>query len=138
MAKLPQEVVDMYNDPEAVKTIATVDKQKNLNLVPLMSAAMLDEETIVFVDCDLGKTKTNLEATKRATIAVHALPMFGYQAKGMFGGWQDSGPVFDKYATRYKEMMAAKGVTITPKAVGTLKIQEAYSISPVARGFKVA
>ena len=138
MAKLPKEAINMYNDPTTVKTIATVDKTKAVNLVPLMSAKMLDDETIVFVDCDLGKTKANLDATKRASIAVHEKPMLGYQSKGMFVGWQDSGPVFDKYSKEYKEMMAKNGVTVTPRAIGTLKITEAYSIAPIAKGFKVA
>ena len=137
MAKMPKDVLDMYDNPEAVKTIGTVSKQKALNIVPLMSVGVVDEETLGFVDCDLGKTKENLEATKRATITVYTDPMLGYQAKGMFGGWQTSGPVFDKLVNRYKEEASKHGMNITPKAVGTLKITEAYSIAPVAKGFKV-
>jgi predicted pyridoxine 5'-phosphate oxidase superfamily flavin-nucleotide-binding protein len=138
MAKLPKEVQDVLNNPGAVKVIGTVDKQKGLNLSALLSAEVLDDETLVFVDADMGKTKQNLEATKRATITCFQFPMQGYQVKGMFGGWQTSGPVFEKYSKKYKDAMAAQGVTVTPKAVGTLKVAEAFSISHRAAGFKVA
>ena len=138
MSKMPQDVQDLFNDPAAAKMLGTVDKRKNLNVVPLGSIAVIDEETLVFVDSFLGKTKENLEATKRATASVFKPPTLGFQAKGTFMGWQTSGPVFEKYTTMIKEAMDKVGASITPKAVGTIRVDEVYATNPMLGGRKIA
>ena len=138
MAKMPKEVLDLFDDPEALKMLATVDKQKNLELVPLRTVGVSDGETLVFADVLKGKTRQNLEATKRATVTVFKAPMAGYQAKGTFMGWQTSGPACDKYMSKAKEILEGAGISDSPTGIGLIKVDEAYSISPVAGGMKVA
>ena len=73
MVKMPKEVKDMIGDPGASRTLATVDADGMVNCVPIGTFSAIDDETIVFADVFLGKTKENLEATKKASVTALSL-----------------------------------------------------------------
>ena len=137
MAKMPKEVQDLFEDPESLKMLATVDKQKNLELIPLGTLTVSDADTLVFADVLQGKSRQNLEATKRATVTVFKGPMAGYQAKGVFTGWQTTGPAKDKYMAKAEKLLQNAGISEAPMGIGLIKLDEVFSISPVAGGMKV-
>ena len=60
---LGMRVIDIFNDPEASKVLATKDAEGKLNVVPIGTMVAIDEETIGFADVMLGKTRKNLETT---------------------------------------------------------------------------
>lgn len=126
MAKMPQEAVDLFKDPQASKVLATVDANGAPNVAPKGSLTALDAETIAFADIAGGKTRANLEATKKAAAAVFKMPV-GYQVKGTLQGFQTSGPVFDNFAKMLKSM----GMDV--QAVGIMKVEEVYSLSPAKK-----
>ena len=130
MAKIPPEAMELFKDPQASKVLATVDASGTPNVAPKGSLAALDEETIAFADIAGGKTRANLEATKKAAVAVTKMPA-GYQVKGTLKEFQTSGPVFDGFAERLKPMK------MTPAAVGIIKVEEVYSLTPSDRGKKL-
>jgi hypothetical protein len=132
MAKMSQEVMAMFNDREASKVLATVDKDDNLNVAPIGSLAAVSEETIAFAYIFPGKTKENLEATRKAAVMAFKA-MSGYQVKGNFEGFQSSGPLFDKFAAQIKQLLK-----MDIKSVGTIKVAEVYSVSPAEAGKKLA
>lgn len=135
MPKMTPDMMELYNDPAAVKVLATTSKTLQPNVAPVASIAVADDETLAFVDLHMTTSKTNLETTKRATISVFKPPTRGYQAKGVFVGWQTSGPIYDKITQRLQQL--AKGLPLTPRAVGLIRITEAYGLSPASRGMKV-
>ena len=46
-----------------------------------------------------------------------------YQVKGIFEGFQESGPLFDNYQSKMPPNMKLAGV-------GTIKVEEVYEVSP--------
>ena len=131
MAKMPKGVMDLFKDPQASKVLATVDANGTPNVAPKGSLTAVDEETIAFAEMAESKTGANLEATKKAAITAFKMPA-GYQTKGTFQGFQTSGPLFDQFAKMMKERK------IDIKRVGTIKVEEVYSVSPADYGKKLA
>jgi len=125
LTKMPKEAMDFFNDPEASKVLATVDANGVINVVPKHTLAAIDEETIAFADIFGDKTNKNLEATNKAAAVAYKLPPAGYQIKGTFQGFQKSGPLFDNFAKQVKEKL-----NMDIKAVGTIKVEEVYSVFP--------
>jgi len=135
MVKMTKEVMDMLNDPQASKVLATYDSSGSLNVVPKGSLVAIDEETIAFADIFGGKTNVNLNATTKTTVAVFKtdLPPVGYQVKGIFQGFQTSGPVFDNFAAQIKS-----AINLDIKAVGIINPSEVYSTGVPNPGAKIA
>ena len=46
MAQLSEDVIAAIEDPQNVKMLATADKQKSINMVPIGSIKVVDEETL--------------------------------------------------------------------------------------------
>ena len=123
MVKMPKEVMDMFNDWGVSKAIATVDAAGKLNVVPVLTFSVVDEETLAFADVFLGKTKANLDATK--TVAVTAFKgSKGYQIKGTFLEFQTAGAIF----ANKKELVKEK-LKLDAKSVGLINVEEVYSVS---------
>ena len=131
MAKMPKGVMDLFKDPQASKVLATVDANGTPNVAPKGSLTAVDEETIAFADIAGGKTRANVEATKKVAAAVFKLPN-GYQVKGTLQGFETSGPLFDQFEKMLKSMR------LNIQAVGTIKVEEVYSVSPADYGKKLA
>ncbi len=135
MAKMPKEVIDLLNDPQASKVLATCDVAGTLNVVPKGSLMAVDEETVAFADIMGDKTNVNLKATGKAAVAVFKMqmPPLGYQVKGTFEGFQTSGPLVDTFARLIKDIQK-KDV----RAVGVIKVDEVYSTAPPNPGARLA
>ncbi len=127
MVVIPAAVVDAINDPSSLKALGTLDKKGIMNVVVVGTLCAPNEETIAFADIMFGKTKQNLESTKRATALIFRPAMEGYQVKGSFKGWETSGPLFDELNAKVKAML---GANTQVKGVGTMKAMEVYSIAP--------
>jgi predicted pyridoxine 5'-phosphate oxidase superfamily flavin-nucleotide-binding protein len=135
MAKMPKEVIDLLNDLQASKVLATLDTAGILNVVPKGSLAAVDDETMAFADIMGDKTNINLKATGKAAVAVFKMqmPPLGYQVKGTFQGFQTSGPLFDTFAKQIKEMLKTE-----IRAIGLIKVDAVYSAAPPKPGTKLA
>jgi predicted pyridoxine 5'-phosphate oxidase superfamily flavin-nucleotide-binding protein len=135
MAKMPKEVMDMLNNPQSAKVLATCDSAAKLNAVPKGSLTAVDDETVAFADIFGDKTNVNLKATNKAAVTFFStdLPPVGYQVKGTFQGFQTSGPMFDKFAQRVKELL-----NMDIKAVGVIKVDEVYATGVPKPGAKLA
>lgn len=140
MARLPEDVLGLIEEPVSVKVIATVDKEKGVNVIPLSVLKAIDEETLAFACSMQGKTKENMEATRRSVIGVYQPPIEGYQIKGTFLKWHTSGELYDQLVEEAEEMMQSQGLSspIKLEAVGVIKVTEAYALSLPMAGEKVA
>lgn len=127
MAKMPKEVMDLFNDPKAYKVLATADATGNPNVVPKGSIIAVDEETIAFADVMGKKTNANIDANKKvALLAFKMSPdgSTGYQAKGIFHEFQTSGALLD----RFSKFLEPRG--LKPKTAGIIKVDEVYNCMP--------
>ena len=135
MVKMPQQVMEKFNDLTAVKCMATVDENGNPNVVPITSIVAVDPETLMFADIMMWKTKRNLLKNGKVACTVLTKDNVSYQCKGKFQGFQKGGPLFDFVASvpllRYNAYWG-------PKAVGIIKIEEVYSACPPLPGKKIA
>jgi len=134
MVKMAKEVMDLFNDPGASKVIATVAEDGTVNVAAKGTIGAIDDQTVAFADIFHGKTKANLEETKKAAIlAFTNPPPTGYQVKGTFTGFETSGAIFDKFAETVKELL-----NIEINGVAIIKVEEVYSVGAPDFGKKIA
>ncbi len=135
MAKMPQQVIDKFNHPRAVKFLATVGEDGRPNVVYIASLRAVDDETLIYADTVGVKTKKNLKPS--SPVAINVLlqeKLVSYQVKGTFQGFQTSGPYFEllnslhefKYNTYF-------GV----RAAGVIRVDEVYSASAPLPGRRI-
>jgi len=126
MVEISQEAQESFNNPEAVRVVATVDEQGNPHAVPVGSLQFIGNDTFAFAVVALKKTKENLEKTKKA--ALLSFTMFpkpgGYKVDGTFVRFETEGKLFDTFASVVKEKL---GVHITH--VGIIKAESFEPIS---------
>ena len=134
MARMPKEVMDVFNDPNSAKILATAGTILEINAVPKGSLRAIDEERIAFADIFGDKTNKNLQVNKKvAALAFTMNPLAGYQIKGTFQGFQTSGELFDRFAKEIKER-----IKMNIKAVGLINVDEVYAVAPPQPGKKIA
>ena len=138
MAQLTEDVISAIEDPQSIKMLATADKQKKINMVPIGSIKVVDEETLAYACFFAGKTKQNIETTRQAAIVIFQPPVEGYQVKGRFLKWETAGEIYDQVTTPVIEQLKSMGLSLTPQAVGIIKVTEAYALSLPIAGEKIA
>lgn len=138
MAQLPDEVIEALEDDQSITMIATSDDNGSANLVPAGSFKVIDPETLAYACFFSGKTKKNLETSKNASLVVYLPPFEGYQIKGKFVKWEKTGEIYDTVAGAAMEQLKNIGLSLTPQAVGIVKVTEAYVLSLPLAGDKIA
>jgi len=139
MAKMPKQVVDLFNDPEAVKFFATVDAEGTPNCALIASLMAVGEDMLVFADMMMNKTKKNLEDTSKVAATVYKAPWSSYQVKGTFEGFQRSGPLYDMAQAMSKETPLLKGkVYFYIKQIGVIRVEEVYLSQVPIPGKRIA
>ncbi|KTB49184.1 putative flavin-nucleotide-binding protein [Dehalogenimonas alkenigignens] len=139
MAKLPPEVIALFQDPAVPKMVATVSRDGELNVTPKTSMTAVDDETLAFADLYGRTTRTfkNLEETGKVAIVAMKVPVAPpfttFQVKGTYREYLTSGPVFEQFAGALK---AAMGVVIS--GVGTVKVDAVFSQAPQDKGKQIA
>ena len=135
MARMPKEVMDIFNDPGSAKVLATAGSTAlEVNAVPKGSLSAINEDTIAFADIFGDKTNKNLQLNKKVSaLAFKTSPVAGYQVKGTFLGFQTSGELFLKFAKLVKEK-----IKLDIRAVGTIRVDEVYAVAPPEPGKKIA
>jgi predicted pyridoxine 5'-phosphate oxidase superfamily flavin-nucleotide-binding protein len=121
------------SDEGAIKVMATVNKGGIPNAVVVGSIAPVDEETLVFFDLSMNKTKANLEENGKMAVAVFKPPFEGYQIKGKLRELLAEGPV----AAEWNERLYAQ-TRMQLNSVGFMDVEEVYSLSPQSPGTKLA
>ena len=125
MSALQGAMARAFLRPFYFKFAATRDDAGVPNVVPILSARMMDSNTIAFVRFMAWKTAKNLEANGR--VAFGCLGPWGraYLARGEFLGWETTGPLVEKFATepmyRYNAYMGATHV-------GVVRVRETMTL----------
>ena len=135
MARMPKEVMEVFNDPNSAKVLATAGSTAlEVNAVPKGSLRAVSEEVIAFADIFGDKTNKNLQLNKKVSaLAFQTNPVAGYQIKGTFIGFQTSGELFERFAKMVKER-----INLDIRAVETIRVDEIYAVAPPEPGKKIA
>lgn len=135
MAKMPVKVLEKFNDPNAMKFMATVDKKGNPNVVAIFSLIAIDEETLIYANRMGIKTPKNLQDTRKVAVNVFAPdPGVSYQVKGEFVEFLNSGPLYDAFtdhpAFKHDPVFGVK-------SVGVIKVKEVYGAGGYLAGRRI-
>jgi len=123
MAKLPEKAMELFNDVQALKVIATVDANGRPHLTPKGTLMAVDDETIAYSEMAGGKTKANLEATKQAAVLA-SKELKAWKVRGVLQGVHTSGDVFEGFKKTAKEKFG-----LDVNNVVLIKIEEVYTSS---------
>jgi len=139
MAKMPKQVMDLFNDPDAVKFLATVDAEGKPNCAFIASLMAPGEDILIFADMMMNKTKKNLTNTKKVAATVYKAPWSSYQVKGTFEGFQRSGLLYDMAQALSKESPQLKGkIYFYIKQIGVIRVEEVYLSQVPIPGKRIA
>jgi len=123
MAKLPEKAIELFNDNQAMKVIATVDAQGKPHLAPKGTMMALDDETIAYSEMAGGKTKANLEATRQAALLA-CKELKAWKVRGVLQGIHTSGDVFERFKKTAKEKF---GLDVNNVVV--IRVEEVFTSS---------
>ena len=133
MAVMPSEVYEAVKREDVLKCMATVDSSGIPNAVVVATVSAMDEETIIFANLKLGKTRENLLNTKKFTVNILTPEMESYQLKCKFLEFQEKGPL----AEQVNEKVYSK-IKMQISEVGIGKVEEIYSACLSKPGVKIA
>ena len=130
MANLSEDVLSMLKDKDVIKMLATVNMDKKPNLVPIGSIQVVDGGGILaFANVVSGKTKENLDISQKVSVCIYRPPWTGYQIKGIFLGWEESGSLFEEVSGALNKLLEGIGKSV--QSVGKIQIGEVFNISMV-------
>jgi hypothetical protein len=111
------------------KFLATRNADGIPNVVPVLSLEPADEQTIIFGEMMIWKTRRNLEGDPRVAIMVLAPDLRGWTIRGQFVEFQRSGPHFD-------HIMASENIRYN--AYGGIRSAGVIRVLAVTRAFKLS
>ena len=121
--ELPQEALDIYNQEEIAKFLATVDGQGKVNVVLIISQLPGETGKLVFGEFMMWKTKRNLNANGRVASMAMTKNLQSVEVLADLEGFVDTGPYVEKVNSismfRYN---AYTGI----RRVGILDITQVY------------
>jgi hypothetical protein len=122
MVEIPHKTMEILNDPNAVKIIATKAADGSVHAIRVGSMAALDNKTVIVGAILMKRTGKNLEAMKQNQQLVSLLvnkDLVAFEIMVAVKDYLTSGPIFDGMNAKIKPMgMAARGVWVfEPKEV---------------------
>lgn len=114
MVEIPQKVMELLNDDQAAKTLATVSSDGKVHAIRVGSAVAPSKDLVAVGAIFMSHTCDNLETMKKkgqlASILVNK-EMEAYEIKAKVKDYQTSGPLYDKMAQEVKKLgLSVKGV----------------------------
>lgn len=120
-ATIKGRAIKAFKAPTSPRFAATVDDAGMPNVVPLLSAKMIEPDRIAFVRFMIWKTKRNFEANKKITFACSGSGGRSYAAKGEFEKWVTQGPLLEKFEN---EAMYRYNAYTGANEVGVVRVKE--------------
>jgi len=124
---LPKVVQDLFNDPGAVKVLATASPNGVLHVIPLGSLQAPEADKIAFAKIMAKEASSNLELGLTKGAYASALAVKGgqaFQVRCKAKEFDQAGPLFQKLSDAYK----AKGMNVL--GVWVLEPVEVLNQSP--------
>jgi predicted pyridoxine 5'-phosphate oxidase superfamily flavin-nucleotide-binding protein len=119
MAKLPQRVIDAWNQRKGPVVLATVDEKGKPNNIYATCVSRYDDSTIVIANNYFDKTKKNILSGSRGSLLFINEDSESFQIKGEFE-YHDSGEIFE-------DMKSWNPKEHPGHAAVALKVEEVYT-----------
>ncbi len=103
------------------KFLATRDADGVPNVVPVLSLEAADEQTIIFAEMMIWKTRRNLETDPRVSIMVLAPDLRAWTVRGRFVEFQSTGPHFEHVRSGENFRYNAYGGV---RSAGVIRVEE--------------
>ncbi len=138
--KLSPGAMNALSGPVTPRFLATRDAQGIPNIVPVLSLEAADEQTVIFGEIMIWKTRRNLEADARVSILVLSPDLQGWTVRGRFVEFQCTGRYFDHIMEseniRYNAYSGIRsaGVIQVLGVARTFKLSQAGLLIDSARG----
>jgi len=121
MVSLPENVMNLVNDPTASKVVATIGAH-GVHAIPVGSVIAAGPDMVAFGAILMKRTSKNLEDMQANGDDVSVVVMKeveSYEIKGAVTGYVTEGPLFDKMNENLKKIgLQARGVwTLAPSGV---------------------
>ena len=114
----------------APKFLATRDADGVPNVVPVLSLEAADDQTVIFAEMMIWKTRRNLEADARLAIMVLTADLRWWTVRGRFEEFQTSGPYYDQVSEGENFRYNAYGGI---RSAGVIRIEEVTRTSKLSR-----
>ena len=115
-AQLTGKAAKAFLNQHFFKFAATMNEEGMPNVVPILSAKMVEPDTIAFVKFMVWKTRQNFESNKKISFACSDMKGRCYLAKGEFKEWVSQGELLEEFETeiiyRYNAYMGANILAI--------------------------
>jgi hypothetical protein len=106
---LDKEVLELYNDPSAIKILAVASRESGLHLIFVDSMMAPDPETIIFAIVAMTDVNKNLiqamisgELVSVLAVATAVEISTAYQIRCRVKEFQTTGPLYDKFLDQLK------------------------------------
>ncbi|RDE12602.1 MAG: hypothetical protein C4K47_07650 [Candidatus Thorarchaeota archaeon] len=121
--KLPAAARDAFDLDMAAKFMATLNTEGEPNIAPVITTYPWDDETLIFGDFLIRKTKENLLREKESpvSVAVMTLGFSVFEVQGRFLGFETKGPKFDRMSSKDLFRYSAIGLL---RSVGTIAVDK--------------
>lgn len=125
-------------EPAALRALAGIRTPKFLttrdvdgipNVVPVLSLEAADEETIIFAEMMIWKTRHNLETDPRVAIMVLAPDLRGWTISGRFVEFQITGPHFEHVRSGENFRYNAYGGVRSAGVIHVEKVRRTFKLS---------
>ena len=113
------------------KFLATLDAEGRPNCVPVITLTPFDDDTLIFAEFFLHKSRRNLQACQKVGIAVVTEDLYAWSLKGVFEGFETSGPRFD-WASNLP--LVRYNAYTNARAAGTIRIESVSSMHSLSKG----
>jgi hypothetical protein len=128
--KLQPEQIDALHITETVKFICTADETGKVNVAPIISTDYYQEDTLIFGDFLMWKTKQNLLQDPRVAVLVVDQGLRYFKLRGTFLGFEEKGQAFDfMNNTPLFKYNAYTGV----RSAGLIRIEAASGTRPISK-----
>ncbi len=127
--RLSAAAMKALSGPVTPKFLATRDAQGVPNVVPVISLEAADEQTIIFGEMMIWKTRRNLEADPRVAIMVLSADLRAWTIRGRFVEFQRGGAYYD-------HIMESEGIRYN--AYTGIRSAGVIQVLDVARTFKLS
>ncbi|RZN60863.1 pyridoxamine 5'-phosphate oxidase family protein [Methanonatronarchaeum sp. AMET6-2] len=124
MVEIPEDVIDLLDDPETQIVLATADEDSVPNAVPMRNVWVVDDDKIALGDVFFDKTRSNLEANGQVSLSIWK-GTEGYQLKGVCVEIKSSGPLFEE-----KKDMLAEKMDLDLKSICIAEVAGVFHTTP--------
>lgn len=129
MAKMPQEVQDLFNEVADVVLATARKDDAQPNACVIGAKRIIDDETIYISDQFFKKTLANIQENEKVSIVFWGEKGRAYQIHGT-ASYATEGEQYEQLREGFEQFFKDRGLPIVPKGGVFVHVDEVYSSAP--------